>query len=93
MLVSSCKSFVDEYYEQVGKTVPEEQWKPSLNLKVDVSVCKMEYPKDPDVSPIIDDPQVIPSLSFGRENDGKDGDGGNEGDSGNDSGDLTGPIP
>ena len=60
--------------------MPEEQWKDSLNLKVDVSVSKMEYPKDPDAPPIVDDPQVIPSLSIGREDDGNDANTGNDGE-------------
>ncbi|GAB1310590.1 tyrosinase [Madurella fahalii] len=71
------------YYRvaMVGKTVPEEKWKPNLNLKVDVSVCKMEYSKDPGAPPTFDEPDVIPSLGIGQR--------GNAGD----TGDSVAPTP
>ncbi|KAH6849645.1 tyrosinase [Chaetomium sp. MPI-CAGE-AT-0009] len=65
------------YYRvaMVGKTVPEEKWKSTLNLKVDVSVCKMEYFKDSRLPVQPDNPEVIPSLGFGQGDDGDDLDG------------------
>lgn len=92
LFITGCENLTDEYYEQVGNTVPEEQWKDSLKLKLDVSVSKMEYPKDPDAPPIVDDPQVIPSLSIGRE-DGNDVDNENDANNGNGGDDSTAPTP
>jgi hypothetical protein len=53
----------------------------------------MEYPKDPDAPPVVDDLQVIPSLSIGREDDGNNVDNGNDANNGNNGSNSTAPTP
>ncbi|KAK2745949.1 hypothetical protein FQN55_006021 [Onygenales sp. PD_40] len=70
----TVENFLSGIYYRVtmtGNTVPEKRWKQTMNLKVAVSRTKMNYSNDPNTPPKFDDPQIIPSLGIGGEDEMK----------------------
>ncbi|KAI1120171.1 tyrosinase [Nemania abortiva] len=48
-----------------GNPIPEEKWKDTMGLKIDVSQTQMNYSPDPAKLPKFDPPTVIPNLGTG----------------------------
>ncbi|EGC49733.1 tyrosinase [Histoplasma capsulatum var. duboisii H88] len=67
---ANIERFLSGMYYRItmaGNTVPEERWKPTMNLKISVSRTRMRYSNDPSIITRFDDPETIPSLGIDTE--------------------------